>query len=88
MIKFTIRGKLYQVMEPTGLKLPRRVISACVAGMLGFPSKNVDHRHVPIASRLTGMCPRRRAEGKRKLKETSGNRFLVKDYGPEVLNGD
>jgi len=56
--------------------------------MLGFPSKSVDHRHVPIASRLTGMCPRRRVEGKRKLEETSGNRFLVKDYGPEVLNGD
>ena len=70
------------------MKLPRRVISACVAGMLGFPSKSVDHRHVPIASRLTGICPKRRVEGKRKLEETSSNRFLVKDYGPEVLNGD
>lgn len=62
--------------------------SACAAGMRGFPGKSVDHGYVPSAGQLTGMCPKRRAEGKRKSKETSGNRFLLKDYGPEVLNGD
>jgi hypothetical protein len=56
--------------------------------MRGFPGKSVDHGYVPSTGQLTGMCPKRRAEGKRKSKETSGNRFLLKDYGPEVLKGD
>jgi hypothetical protein len=56
--------------------------------MCGFPGQRAEHGYVPGAGQLTGMCPKRRAEGKRKSKETSGNRFLLKDYRPEVLKGD
>jgi hypothetical protein len=71
-----MRAKLIKIWKQLRLKLPSKVISACVAGMLGFSSKSVYHRHVPIASRLTGTCPERRAEGNRKLEETSGKNFF------------
>jgi hypothetical protein len=88
LIKFTILDKLAKIWNRLRLKLPREVISACAASMRGFPGQRTEYGYVPSASQLTGMCPKRRAEGKRKLKETSGNRFLLKDYGPEVLKGD
>lgn len=88
MIKSTILDKLAKVWNRLRSKLPREVISACAAGMRGFPGQRAEHGYVPGAGQLTGMCPKRRAEGKRKSKETSGNRFLVKDYSPEVFKGD
>jgi hypothetical protein len=88
LIKFTILDKLAKVWNRLRLKLPREVINACAAGMRGFPGKRVDHGYVPSAGQLTGMYPKRRAEGKRRLKETSGNRWLLKDYRPEVLKRD
>jgi hypothetical protein len=37
--------------------------------MRGFSGKIVDHGYIPSASQLTGMCPKRRVEGNRKLEE-------------------
>jgi hypothetical protein len=88
LIKFTILDKLAKIWNRLRLKLPREVISACAASMRGFPGQRAEHRYVPGASQITGMCPKRKAEGKRNLKEMPGNKFLLKDHEPEVLKGD